>query len=136
MQLKLQFDEIEENQRCVQPDFRRHIEHCREILRLDLYLINPCMRMTLDCWVRDYRYLIMYATRCRYRICISARGIKFFSKFRLIDLEYIAAHKESWDLMNFHTLIAHQIVANRRILRKDWYSGIQEIYLVVRQLNN
>ncbi|XP_025270954.1 dynein heavy chain 7, axonemal [Camponotus floridanus] len=101
-----ELDEIGEDQQCVQPDFRRHIEHCREILRLDLYLINPCMRMTLDCWVRDY------------------------SKFRLIDLEYIAAHKESWDLMNFHTLIAHQIVANRRILRKDWYSGIQEIFLV------
>lgn len=124
-----------EDQRYVQPDFRKHIEHCREILRLDLYLINPCMRMTLDLWVRNYRYRIMYATRCcascRYHI-ILARGIIFFSKFRLIDLEHIVTRRESWDLINFHTLIAHQIIANRRILRKDWYSGIQEIFLVVR----
>lgn len=79
-----QFDVIGEDQRCVQPDFRKHIEHCREILRLDLYLINPCMRMTLDLWIRDYRYRIMYATRCcascRYHIPISARGIKFFQQ--------------------------------------------------------
>ncbi|KAL6424717.1 hypothetical protein ACFW04_009995 [Cataglyphis niger] len=106
-----EFDAIEEDEQRVPPDFWRHIEHCREILRNDLYLINPCMRITLDYWFRDY------------------------SKFRLINFEYIYAHKESWDLLNFHTLISHQIVANRRILEKDWYSEIQEIFLVNNRKN-
>ncbi|XP_067216276.1 dynein axonemal heavy chain 7 [Linepithema humile] len=99
-----EFDVIEE--RCIQLDLRKQIKQCREILRLDLYLINPCMRMTLEQWVRDYR------------------------QFRLFDLEHIAAHEDSWDLTIFHNLIARQITANRRILRKAWYSGIQEIFLV------
>ncbi|XP_050461697.1 dynein axonemal heavy chain 7-like [Cataglyphis hispanica] len=101
-----EFDEIKEDQRLVPPDFWKHIEYCREILHNDLYLINPCMRSTLDYWFRDY------------------------SKFRLINFEYIYAHKESWDLVNFDTLITHQIVANRKILQEDWYSEIQEIFLV------
>ncbi|XP_025075890.1 dynein heavy chain 7, axonemal-like isoform X2 [Pogonomyrmex barbatus] len=99
------FDVIHE--RYIQLDLREHVEHCRKVLHADLYLINPCMRMTLEQWVRDY------------------------SQFRLINLEHVIAHKESWDLTNFHTLITHQIIANRRILKKVWYSGIQEIFLVV-----
>ncbi|XP_071649568.1 dynein axonemal heavy chain 7 [Temnothorax longispinosus] len=101
-----ELDAVQKDERCIQPDSWKHIEHCREILFTDLYLINPCMRMTLEQWVRDY------------------------SQFRLINLEHVAAHEESWDLPNFHTLITRQIVANRRILKKDWYNGIQEIFLV------
>ncbi|EZA62718.1 Dynein heavy chain 7, axonemal [Ooceraea biroi] len=88
------------------PDLRKYMKQCREILRLDLYLINPCMRMTLEQWIRDY------------------------SQFRLFDLDLIAGHEDSWDLANFHSLIVRQITANRRILRRVWYSGIQEIFLV------
>lgn len=54
-----------------------------------------------------------------------------FRQFRLIDLEHITAHEDSWDLTIFHNMITRQITANRRILRKEWYSGIQEIFLVV-----
>ncbi|XP_028047400.2 dynein heavy chain 7, axonemal [Monomorium pharaonis] len=105
-ELPSELDAIREDERCIQPDSRTHLEHCREILRADLYLINPCMRMTLEQWVRDY------------------------SQFRLINFEHIAAHEESWDLVNFYTLITRQIAANRRILRKVWYLGIQEIFLM------
>ncbi|XP_025992810.1 dynein heavy chain 7, axonemal-like [Solenopsis invicta] len=102
-----EFNGIREDERRIQhPDLRKHVAQCREILHADLNLINPCMRMTLEQWVCDY------------------------SQFRLINLEHIVTHKESWDLTNFHTLISRQIVANRRILRKAWYIGIQEIFLV------
>ncbi|KYN44278.1 Dynein heavy chain 7, axonemal [Trachymyrmex septentrionalis] len=94
-----------------QKDERKQIEHCREFLHTNLYLINPCMRMTVEQWARDY------------------------STFRLINLEHIVVHKESWDLTNFYSLIAHQIVANRRILKKVWYSGIQDIFLVNNRKN-
>lgn len=57
--------------------------------------------------------------------------IYFSSQFRLIDLGRIAAHEGSWDLANFHNLIARQIAVSRRSLTKAWYSGIQEIFLVV-----
>lgn len=63
---------------------------------------------------------------------VLARNIDSFSQFRLINLEHIVAHEESWDLTNFHTLLTHQIAANRQILRRVWYSGIQEIFLVVK----
>ncbi|KYM93367.1 Dynein heavy chain 7, axonemal [Cyphomyrmex costatus] len=106
-----QFDAIHKDEQCILPDSSKQIKHCREILHTDLYLINPCMRMTLEQWVRDY------------------------SSFRLINLEHIVVHKESWDLTNFHTLIARQIVANRRILKNAWYSGIQEIFLVNNRKN-
>ncbi|KYQ53326.1 Dynein heavy chain 7, axonemal [Trachymyrmex zeteki] len=107
-----QFDMIQKDERYILSDSRKQvIEHCREILHTDLYLINPCMRMTLEQWARDY------------------------SLFRLINLEHVVVHKESWDLANFHTLIARQIVANRRILKNAWYSGIQEIFLVNNRKN-
>ncbi|XP_019885750.1 dynein heavy chain 7, axonemal-like [Ooceraea biroi] len=49
-------DGIEGGELRDQPDLRKYMKQCREILRLDLYLINPCMRMTLEQWIRDYRY--------------------------------------------------------------------------------
>ncbi|EGI62283.1 Dynein heavy chain 12, axonemal [Acromyrmex echinatior] len=105
-----QFDMIRK-ERYILLDLRKQVEHCREILYTDLYLINPCMRMTMDHWARDYR------------------------TFRLINMEHIVVHKESWDLMNFHTLIIRQIVANWKILKNFWYSGIQKIFLVNNRKN-
>lgn len=52
-----QYDEIEKSEQRDRLDLQEYIKQCREILRLDLYLINPCMRMALEQWIRDYRYL-------------------------------------------------------------------------------
>lgn len=52
----LQHDTDALDQKSVSLELQKHMENCREILRVELYLLNPCMRMTLEQWMRDYRY--------------------------------------------------------------------------------
>ncbi|EFN75889.1 Dynein heavy chain 7, axonemal [Harpegnathos saltator] len=99
------------DQQSVRSDLRGHIRRCREVLRADLHLLNPCMRMTLEHWVRDY------------------------SEFRLINMKRIGAHEGSWDLADFNSSIVRQIVDNRQVLSKFWYIGIQEIFLANNRKN-
>ncbi|XP_076629954.1 dynein axonemal heavy chain 7 [Colletes latitarsis] len=83
----------------------------RETLRNNLYLINPCMTMTLEQWV------------CKFR------------NFRLIDLKQIAEHEESWNLTVFANTLLRQINKERNALKNTWYSGIQDIFLVNNRKN-
>ncbi|KAH0950776.1 hypothetical protein HN011_006322 [Eciton burchellii] len=99
------FNEIEEREPH-DPSLREQIKHRRYILHFELHLINPCMRLTLEQWIRDY------------------------SEFRLFDVAFITSQRDSWDLKNFRHLIFQQILANQHILRTDWYCVIQEIFLV------
>ncbi|XP_051168782.1 dynein axonemal heavy chain 7-like [Leptopilina boulardi] len=71
----------------------------------NLHLINPCMRQTLDEWFHNYR------------------------NFRLIDLEKIKQHTESWNLMDFQNVVVHQIKRSRKNLLNTWFNGVQNIFL-------
>ncbi|XP_078046876.1 dynein axonemal heavy chain 7-like [Augochlora pura] len=76
------------------------------LLQDTLYLINPCMRLTLDQWVQKFR------------------------DFRLVDIGKIVEHEDAWDLREFETAVSRQIEKGRIILKTSWYSGIQDIFLV------
>ncbi|XP_034174982.2 dynein heavy chain at 36C [Osmia lignaria lignaria] len=78
----------------------------RETFRDNLFLLNPCMKMTLEQWV------------CR------------FLDFRLIDLKDIAEHKSCWDLTEFKETVFRQIRRARSTLVNSWYDGIQNIFLM------
>ncbi|XP_076648740.1 dynein axonemal heavy chain 7 [Halictus rubicundus] len=71
-----------------------------------LYLINPCMKMTLDQWIHKFR------------------------DFRLVNIGKIVEHEGSWDLGEFETVLSRQIDKGRIVLKSSWYSGIQDIFLV------
>ncbi|XP_011298266.1 dynein heavy chain 7, axonemal-like [Fopius arisanus] len=71
-----------------------------------LFPINPCMRLTLEHWIRDWK------------------------SFRLIDLEAIEASNESWNLMDLKSTIFYQISNGRKILKSQWFDNIQGIFLV------
>ncbi|XP_015609892.1 dynein heavy chain 7, axonemal isoform X2 [Cephus cinctus] len=75
-------------------------------LKRGLYLINPCMRFTLEQWIRYYK------------------------SFRLIDLDEIKSATETWDIMNFQNTISRQIETARDILKNSWFDGIQHIFLL------
>ncbi|KAK2587842.1 hypothetical protein KPH14_003939 [Odynerus spinipes] len=89
----------------------QYVKRYRYVLENILHLINPCMKMTLEQWIADYE------------------------TFRLIDFEAIASRNESWELLDFQNLILRQIGNARRRLRKSWYGGIQDIYLVNNRKN-
>ncbi|XP_015440426.1 PREDICTED: LOW QUALITY PROTEIN: dynein heavy chain 7, axonemal [Dufourea novaeangliae] len=80
-------------------------------LQRDLYLINPCMKMTLDRWIRIFR------------------------DFRLIDVKKLATHKGSWGLQEYESTVYRQIERGKVTLQKSWYSGIQDIFLVNNRKN-
>ncbi|KOX76420.1 Dynein heavy chain 7, axonemal [Melipona quadrifasciata] len=90
----------------VVPGLKIKIREYRENLQKNLFLINPCMKMTLDYWVCEYR------------------------DFRLIDLEEIAQYTESWDLIEFIKMINKQIARGKNVLKNFWYDGIQDIFLM------
>ncbi|XP_063979948.1 dynein axonemal heavy chain 7-like [Diachasmimorpha longicaudata] len=76
-------------------------------LKKYLFPINPCMRLTLEHWIRDWK------------------------SFRLIDLTALEANNESWNLMDFKSTIFNQISNGRKILKTKWFDNIQSIFLVV-----
>nr|XP_031838488.1 dynein heavy chain 7, axonemal-like [Nomia melanderi] len=81
------------------------------ILQNTLYLINPCMKMTLDQWIYKFR------------------------SFRLVDIGKLLEQTESWNLLEFEATLSRQIEKGRIILRNSWYSGIQDIFLVNNRKN-
>ncbi|CAK9814603.1 Dynein axonemal heavy chain 7 [Anthophora plagiata] len=88
------------------PGLSAAVQGNREAVRHILYLINPCMRMSLEHWVGN------------------------FCDFRLFDMKQIMEHDISWDLSEFERTIHRHIVKARRVLRDSWYSGIQDIFLM------
>ncbi|XP_033301318.1 dynein heavy chain 7, axonemal-like [Bombus bifarius] len=91
--------------RYIVPGSTVKIREYRDNLQNNLFLINPCMRMSLDHWVGEFR------------------------DFRLIDVKQIAQSKESWDLMRFNKMINKQMIKARNMLKNFWYDGIQNIFL-------
>ncbi|XP_014203995.1 dynein heavy chain 7, axonemal [Copidosoma floridanum] len=73
-------------------------------IRDNLNLINPCMKMSWTLWSRDFR------------------------DFRLIDLNEIKRHSESWDLMLFQSTVSNQVQSAVKYLKDNWFSGIQDIF--------
>lgn len=86
---------------------RHEFPNRRLKLEKNLFLINPCMRSTLELWVRDWM------------------------DFRLVNLDVIKASTESWNLGDFKNKIYQQIQAARKALKTKWFGNIQQLFLLV-----